>query len=121
MFKKDTKGVEFIEMAEDEKTKNHPGGLGDKADEADPKMFAMGETNCPVYLLKKLIYVLNPSEEALFQRPKRKFCLNDEIWFDRAPLDVNSFRKHDERNMFCCKIKPNIYKSLYQSDVCDIA
>ena len=26
----------------------------------------------------------------LFQRPKRKFCLNDEIWFDRALLGVNS-------------------------------
>ena len=90
MFKKDASGVEFIEMAEDEKTKNHPGGLGDKADEADPKMFATGETNCPVYLLKKLIQVLNPGEEVLFQRPKRKFSLNDKIWFDR--------------NIFCCKI-----------------
>ena len=55
MFKKDASGVEFIEMAEDEKTKKHPGGLGDKADEADPKMFATGETNCPVCLLTKLI------------------------------------------------------------------
>ena len=77
-------------MAEDEKTKSHPPGLGDKADEADPKMFATGETNYPVYLMKKLIQVLNPGEEALFQRPKRKFSLNDEIWFDRAPLGVNS-------------------------------
>ena len=67
VFKKDASGVEFIEMAEDEKTKN-----------------------CPVYLLKKLIQVLNPGEEALFHRSKRKFCLNDEIWFDRAPLSVNS-------------------------------
>ena len=32
VFKKDTSGVEFIEMAEDKKTKNHFGGLGDKAD-----------------------------------------------------------------------------------------
>ena len=32
MFKKDASGVEFIEMAEDKKTKNHFGGLGDKAD-----------------------------------------------------------------------------------------
>ena len=113
MFKGDASGVEFTEMAEDEKTKNHSGGLGDKADEADPKMFATGETNCPVYLLKKLIHALNPGEEALFQRPKRKFSLNDKIWFDRAPLGVNSLRKHDERNIFCCKIKPNIDKSLY--------
>ena len=79
-------------MAEQEKTKNHPGGLSDKADEADPKMFSTGEANCPVQFefLKKLIQVLNPGEEALFQRPKRKLCASDEIWFDRAPLGVNS-------------------------------
>ena len=73
MLKEDASGVEFTEMAEDEKTKNHPSGLGDKADEADPKMFATGETNCPVYLLKKLIQVLNPGEQGLFQRPKESF------------------------------------------------
>ena len=77
-------------MAEDEKTKKHLGGLGDKADEVDPKLFAAGETNCPVYLLKKLIQVLNPGEKTLFQRPKRKFCLNNEIWIHRAPLSINS-------------------------------
>jgi len=60
VFNKDASGVEFIEMAEDEKTKNPPGGLGDKADEADSKMLATGQTNCPVYLLKNLIQVLKP-------------------------------------------------------------
>ena len=48
------------------KLKNHPGGLSDKADEADPKMFSTGEANCPVQFLKKLIQALNPGEEALF-------------------------------------------------------
>ena len=71
-------------MAKQEKTKNHPGGLNDKADEADPKMFSTGETHCPVQYLKNFIQVLNPGEEALFQRPKRKFSACDEIWFDRA-------------------------------------
>lgn len=104
VFKKDASGVEFIEMAGDEKTKNHPGGLGDKADEADPKMFATGETNCPVYLLKKSIQVLNPGEEALFQRPKRKFSLNDEIRFDRAPLGVNSLGNMMKEISFAAKL-----------------
>ena len=90
VFKRDANQVEYVEMAEQEKTKNHPGGISDKADEADPKMFSTGETHCPVQYLKKLIQVLNPGEEALFQRPKRKFCASDEIWFDRAPLGVNS-------------------------------
>lgn len=90
VFKTDANQVEFVEMAEQEKTKNHPGGLSDKADEADPKMFSTDENNCPVEYLKKLIKVLNPGEEALFQRPKRKFCFSDEIWFDRSPLGVNT-------------------------------
>ena len=90
IFKTDANNVEYVEMAEQEKTKNHPGGLSDKADEADPKMFSTGETHCPVQYLKKLIRVLNPGEEALFQRPKRRFCANDDIWFDRAPLGVNT-------------------------------
>ena len=90
IFKKDASEVEYVEMAEEEKTKNHPSGLSDKADEADPKMFSTGEANCPVQFLKKLIQALNPGEEALFQRPKRKFCAKDKIWFDRAPLGVNS-------------------------------
>ena len=71
IFKTDANKVEYVEMAEQEKTKNHPGGLSDKADEADPKMFSTGEIHCPVQYLKKLIRVLNPGEEALFQRPKR--------------------------------------------------
>ena len=90
IFKTDANNVEYVEMAEQEKTKNHPGGLSDKADEADPKMFCTGETHCPVQYLKKLIRVLNPGEESLFQRPKRRFCANDDIWFDRAPLGVNT-------------------------------
>ena len=90
VFKKDASEVEYVEMAEQEKTKNHPGGLSDKADEADPKFFSTGEANCLLHFLKKLIQVFNPGEEALFQRPKRKFCACDELWFDRAPLGVNS-------------------------------
>ena len=77
-------------MAKQEKNKNHPGGLGEKADEADPKMFSTGETHCPVQCLKKFIRVFNPGEEVLFQRPKRRFCANDNIWFDRVPLGINT-------------------------------
>ena len=53
-------------------------------------MFSTGEANCPVQFLKMLIQALNPAEEALFQRPKRKFCAKDKTWFGRAPVGVNS-------------------------------
>ncbi|CAB4015826.1 Hypothetical predicted protein [Paramuricea clavata] len=41
-------------MAEQEKTKNHPGGLSDKADEADPKMKGQKE-NFPLATKSGLI------------------------------------------------------------------
>ena len=64
------------------KRKNHQGGLGDKADESDPKMFSTGMSNCPVKYFKKFLSVLNPNQTALFQRPKRNFLPSDEIWFE---------------------------------------
>ena len=60
-------------MSISEKTKNHQGGLGDKADESDPKMFS----------------VLNPNQAALFQKPKRNFLPSDKIWFENSPIGVN--------------------------------
>ena len=77
-------------MAEDEKTKNHPGGLSDKADAKDPKMFETKKKHCPVQYFKKYLSLLNPGEEALFQRPKRSFSSSDKIWFDKSPLGVNT-------------------------------
>ena len=93
VFKKDANQVEYVEIAEQEKTKNHPSGISDKADEGDPKMFSTGAANCPVQYLKKLIRVLHPGEAALFQRPKRKFDSSDEIWYDRAALGLNNLGK----------------------------
>jgi hypothetical protein len=39
-------------MTREEQTKNHPGGISDKADEGDPKMFATGSPHCPVEYFK---------------------------------------------------------------------
>ena len=71
------------------KTKNHQGGLGDKADESDPKMFSTGMSNCPVKSFKKFLSVLNPNQTALFQKPKKKFLPCDYIWFENSPIGVN--------------------------------
>ena len=76
-------------MSISEKTKNHQGGLGDKADESDPKMFSTGMSNCPVKYFKKFLSVLNPNQTAVFQRPKRNFLPSDEIWFENSPIGVN--------------------------------
>ena len=41
-------------MSISEKTKNHQGGLGNKADESDPKMLSSGMSNCPVKIISKV-------------------------------------------------------------------
>ena len=89
VIKKEANGGEYVEMSISEKTKNHQGGLGDKADESDPKMFSTGMSNCPVKYFKKFLSVLNPNQTALFQRPKRNFLPSDEIWFENWPIGVN--------------------------------
>ncbi|CAH3188745.1 unnamed protein product, partial [Porites lobata] len=89
LLRKDANGGEYVEMSISEKTKNHQGGLGDKADESDPKMFSTGMSNCPVKYFKKFLSVLNPNQTALFQKPKRNFLPSDEIWFENSPIGVN--------------------------------
>ena len=89
VIKKDANDSEYVEMSVSEKTKNHQGGLGDKADESDPKMFSSGMPNCPVKYFKKFLSVLNPNQTALFQKPKRNFLSSDKIWFENSPIGVN--------------------------------
>ena len=73
-------------MSVSEKTKNHQGGHGDKADESDPKMFSTGMSNCPVKYFKNFLSVLNLNQIALFQKPKKNFLPSDE---KNSPIGVN--------------------------------
>ena len=90
-IRQDGNGAEYVAMTRSESTKNHQGGIADKAaDEGDPKMFSTGTTRCPVKYFKKLLAVLNPNQMALFQKPKRNFTTADHIWFENSPIGVNS-------------------------------
>ena len=89
VIKKGANDGEYVEMSISEKKKNHQGGLGDKADESDPKMFTTGMSNCPLKYFKKFLSVLNPNQAALFQQPKRNFFPSDKIWFENSPIGVN--------------------------------
>lgn len=52
-------------------TKNHYGGLADDEDESDAKIFSVpGSERCPVKALKDYLDHLNPTSDALFQRPR---------------------------------------------------
>ena len=52
-------------------TKTHQGGLNDKQDESDGKMFEVpGSPRCPVQTVKNFISHLNAKMEFVFQRPR---------------------------------------------------
>ena len=52
-------------------SKNHQGGLTDKPDESDGKMFEVPNSKrCPVKTLEIFFKHLNPNLQALFQRPR---------------------------------------------------
>ena len=86
----DANGNEYVAMAVSESTKNHQGGLADKAvDEGDPKMFSTGKSTCPVRYFKKFLAVLHPKQVALFQKHRRNFTSGDQIWFENCSIGVN--------------------------------
>ena len=76
--------------------KNHQGGLADAEDESDAKIFSVpGSERCPVKTLKNYLSHLNPTSNALFQRPRdgqsKKFNpTHDKIWFCSVPLGITT-------------------------------
>ena len=87
VIKKDANDGKYVDMSVSEKT--NQGGLGDQADESDPKMFSTRMSNCPVKYFKKFLSVLNPNQTVFFQNPKRNFTSSDKIWFENSPIGVN--------------------------------
>lgn len=76
-------------------TKNHQGGLEDKDDESNGKIFERpGSKRCPVQLIAKYLSHLNPESSNLFQKP-RSACMSfnpakDSVWYCSVPLGHNT-------------------------------
>ena len=98
---KTPQGVEYYELNRSQPgslpaTKNHQGGLADAEDESDAKIFSFpGSERCPVKTLKNYLSHLNPTSNALFQRPRdgqsKKFNpTHDKIWFCSVPLGITT-------------------------------
>ena len=96
-LRKTPQGVEYYELNRSQPgslpaTKNQQGGLAEAEDESDAKIFSVpGSERCPVKALKNYLGHLNPTSDALFQRPRdgqsKKFNPTvDKIWFCSAPL-----------------------------------
>ena len=90
-------GVEYFELNRRQpgsllSTKNHQGRLGDSEDESDAKIFAVaGSQRRPVKTIKNYLDHLNPSSDALFQKPRDGRCqkfspADNKIWYCNSPV-----------------------------------
>lgn len=89
-FEVDAAGRNFVTMAHDEATKNHPGRASDIP--STEKMARMYETPEENYGYKALNFYqtkLNPECDAFFQYPKKKWNYDDEVWYKARPIGVN--------------------------------
>ena len=92
-------GEKYLEMSRERgavlATKNHQGGLDDKEDESNGKIFERpGSKRCPVKLIEKYLSHLNPKYSSLFQKP-RSPCKSfnparDAVWYCSTPLGHNA-------------------------------
>ena len=100
-LRKTPQGVEYYELNRSQPgslpaTKNHQGGLADAEDESDAKIFSVPRSErCSVKTLKNYLSHLNPTSNALFQRPRdgqsKKFNpTHDKIWFCSVPLGITT-------------------------------
>ena len=92
-------GEKYLEMSRERgavlATKNHQGGLEDKEDESNGKIFERpGSKRCPVKLIEKYLSHLNPECSSLFQKPRNP-CKSfnpakDAVWYCSTPLGHNT-------------------------------
>ncbi|XP_062603853.1 uncharacterized protein LOC134265645 [Saccostrea cucullata] len=87
IFKTDDAGKEYVQMAYNEATKNHPGDrIKDNDHETQPRMYATSSSQCPVTSLRLYLDKRNKTNEILFQQAKRTFNPNDDEWYTSRPL-----------------------------------
>jgi hypothetical protein len=91
LFKTDDAGKEYAQMSYNEATKNHPGHrIKDNDHETQPRMYATGNSQCPVFSLRLYLDKRNKSNEILFQQAKHTFSYSDDEWFTSRPLGENT-------------------------------
>ena len=86
----DASGRNYVTMAHDEASKNHPGGL--KVTNSTEKYARMYETDSPndgYKAVKLYLSKLNPKSSAFFQYPSRNWAPSNPVWYDSKPLGIN--------------------------------
>jgi len=86
-FSRDANGAEFVSLAFNEASKNHPGGLK-YTNDPKKKMYATGGPMCPVKALRLYISKLHPKCESFYQRPVTMATVNDQEWYLPFPVGI---------------------------------
>ena len=93
-FNVDEEGQEYVTINHETQQKNFQGGLtGDEAP-ADRRMYATGNSSCPVGSLKLLMAKTSPDSEFLFNSCNKEALakpLHTDIWYGNSPLSKRTF------------------------------
>ena len=87
VVKTDSTGAKFVSKVVDELIKNHR-----EVDEAEEGgiMYDTGGPFCPVASFERYLQHLNPQNEFLFQRPKKKLTPDSDVWYDNMVVGKRS-------------------------------
>ena len=86
----DASGRNYVTMAHDEVSENHPGGLKDTSStEKYARMYEMDSPNDGKKAVKLYLSKLNPKSSAFFQYPSQNWVPSDPVWYDNKPLGIN--------------------------------
>lgn len=99
VLRQSANGESFLEISRERgavlATKNHQGGLDDKDDESNGKIFEIsGSKRCPVKVITEYLSHLSPQSSNLFQKPRNP-CksfnpASDSVWYCSSPLGHNT-------------------------------
>ena len=90
-FEVDTTGRNYVTMAHDEATKNHPSGVSDvSSTEKYARMYETEDPNDGYKALKLYLTKLNPKYDSFFQYPRKNWSVGDNVWHEARPVGVNS-------------------------------
>lgn len=92
-FQSDSEGVEYVTLTH-EYQQNFQGGLSKEEAPQDSRMYATGEHNCPVSLLRLMLSKTAPTAEFLFNSCNKEALVSpaaNNVWFGNTPLSKRTF------------------------------
>lgn len=92
-FHQDENDKEFVTINHETQQKNFQGGLNKEEAPSDRRMYATGQNNCPVKMLKLLINRTEPSAKSLFNVCVKDALTNSKLqyWYSSKPLVKRTF------------------------------